>query len=169
MSDFQAAYPSPQPPKSSSSKWVWIILLVVVFAMLVCAGLCGGCVFLAGSSADRAHEVAEEVFEEVIEEGVRSVPPFRIALERIKSDSEVKDRLGQPIQESLPAVFNYNESGNGSNAEFKYSITGPKGSAQVHVVGEKIDDQWWYRTLDVTFDDGETIDLADVDIPIQLD
>ena len=161
MSDFQGAYPPPQPPKSSSSKWVWIILLAVVLAMLACAGVCGGFVFLATGTAERV--------QEVVKEGARTVPPFRIALERVQADSEVKDRLGQPIQESFPAVFNYNEGTDGSNAEFKYSVTGPKGSAQVHVVSEKIDDQWWYRTLDVSFDDGETIDLADVDIPIQLE
>ena len=160
MSDFQGAYPHSPPPKSSN-KWIWIVLLAVVLPILGCAGLCGGILFLGRGAAEKA--------QEVIKESARSVPPFRIALERVQADSEVKDRLGQPIQESFPAVFNYNEGTGGSSAEFKYSVTGPKGSAQVHVVGEKIDDQWWYRTLDVTYDDGETTDLADVEFPIQLE
>ncbi len=168
MSDFQGSYPPPQPPKSSSGKWVWIILLAVVLPMFLCAGVCGGFVFLAKRSAETMLETAEKV-QEVVEESVKTAPPFRIALERLQADSEVKDRLGQPIEESFPSVFNYEEGTGGSDAEFKYSVSGPKGTAQVHVVGEKIDDRWFYRTLDVTFEDGETIDLADVDIPIQLD
>jgi hypothetical protein len=161
MSEFQGAYPPPEPPKSSSSKWIWIILLAVVLPMLACAGLCGGFIFMLRGTADKV--------QEVVREGVRSTPPFRIALERIQADPEVQERLGQPIQESFPSVFNYNDSTGGSNAEFRYSISGPQGTAEVHVVGEKIDDQWFYRTLDVSFEDGETIDLADVDIPIQLE
>ena len=161
MSEFQGSYPPPEPPKSSSAKWVWIILLAVLLPMLACAGLCGGFLFWARGAAEKV--------QEVVKEGVRTTTPFRIALERLQADSEVQDGLGQPIQESFPTVFNYNEGMGGSDAEFRYSVSGPKGSAQVHVVGEKFDDQWFYTTLDVTFDDGETADLADVEFPIQLD
>jgi hypothetical protein len=56
----------------------------------------------------------------------------------------------------------------GSNAELDYEVRGPNGKASVHGVAVEIDDQWWFEELDVTCPDGETIDLADVEIPIRL-
>ena len=81
----------------------------------------------------------------------------------------MKERLGEPIQEGIPSLFKYHDGTHSSNAEFRYSVSGPKGSATVHVKGERIDGDWWFKTLDVTFRDGETISLADVDIPIQIE
>jgi hypothetical protein len=167
MSQFQDAYPppEPQPPRSSSGKWIWIVLLAVILPIVACAGVCGGVVFLLRGSAEKIQETVQEA----VKEGTRAAPPFRIALERIQADAEVKSRLGEPIQEGFPAVFNYHEGTDGGDAEFRYSVSGPRGTAQVHVVSEKIDEQWWFTTLDVTFQDGKTCDLADVELPIKLD
>lgn len=81
----------------------------------------------------------------------------------------MKEHLGEPIQEGIPSVFTYEDGTHSSNAEFRYSVSGPKGSATVHVAGERIDGDWWFKTLDVTFEDGETISLGDVDVPIQIE
>jgi hypothetical protein len=110
-----------------------------------------------------------EHVQDAVKEGARAAPPFRLALERIQADPEVKGRVGEPIQEGIPSLFNYRDATDGGDAEFKYAVSGPKGSAAVHVVGEKIEDRWWFRRLDVTFEDGETISLEDADIPIQLE
>ena len=149
------------PPARSPSKWVWIILLVLLVLALACAGLCGGLFFLGWQSVDKV--------KEAVKEGARAAPPYRMASERVQADRKVKERLGEPIRDGIPSLFNYQDGTAGGNAEFRYSVTGPKGSATVHVVSEKIDDRWWFRALGVKFSDGESISLADEDTPIKLE
>jgi hypothetical protein len=163
MSDIQGSYsamPGP-PPRQSSSAWVWILVLVVVLPLLACAGVCGGMIFFARQSVEQV--------QEVIREGAKAAEPFRLALERIQADSQVKESLGEPIQEDFPTVFRYNDNMDSGDAEFRYAINGPLGTADVHVQAEKIDGEWWFSTLEVKISDGETIDLADTDIPINLE
>jgi hypothetical protein len=158
--------PQPPPPRSSSSVWIWLILLLFVVPMLVCGGICGG-FFLLGR---RAAENVQEFAQEVVQEQIRSTPPLRLALEKIGRDRDVAERLGKPIRESLPSLFNYSGGTEGAEAEFRLPVSGPAGSAQVHIRAEFIEGDWWFHTLDVTFDDdGETISLVTEPPPIPLD
>jgi hypothetical protein len=169
MNEYQTPYAAPEPaPRGSSRTWIWVVLLALILPMFLCAGICGGLIAVTRSTKVNMQERVQEAVTQAVKEGAQAAPPFRMALQRVQADPDVQTRLGQPIRESVPSVFNYQDGTDGGNAEFRYQINGPQGNASVHVVAKKIDDQWWFETLDVTFADGETLDLADVELPIEL-
>jgi hypothetical protein len=163
------------PPRKSSNAWVWILVLALFVPMFLCAGLCGGLMLfrvktveVAEQRAKHAVEEARQAATQAAHEAGQRTPYFQTSLKRVQSDIDVKTKLGEPIRQTGSSKFRSQKGPDGSSAELDYEVRGPNGKASVHGVAVEIDDQWWFEKLDVTCEDGETIDLADVEIPIQL-
>ena len=164
MSQIPSPYPtpSPPPPPSSSYTWLWILLVILLVLGLMCAGLCGGLFYLGTRAVQNVQQVVREGFE--------SAAPYLAAVERVRTDREVISRLGELIQPGPPRRFNIRENGPSGTAEFEYEISGAQGKkANVLAEAEKAAGQWSFRVLNVTFEDGQTIDLAKEDGLIPLE
>ncbi len=173
MNEYRAPYSGPEPPspRKSSNTWVWVLLLALIVPMFLCAGLCGGLLLFRVKSVEVAEQHAQQAVREAVQaasEAAQQAPPFHQAMKRVQSDIDVKAKLGEPVQQTGSSTFRSQKNADGGSAELRYDIAGPRGKASVHGLAVEIDDQWWFETLDVTFPDGETIDLADVEIPIKL-
>ena len=175
MNEYRNPYNEPGPRKSSNT-WVWVLLLALIVPMFLCAGLCGGLLLFRVKTAEVQQQHAQRAVHEATQDAVQAAneaaqsgPPYQqLALKRLQTDLEVKAKLGEPIRQTGSSSFRSQKSAGGSSAELRYDIKGPRGKASVQGVAVEIDDRWWFEKLDVTFSDGETLDLADVEIPIKL-
>ena len=129
------------PPQKSSLKWLWILLAIIVVLMLVCAGLCVGLGFWGMQAAKQVS------------------PLYADAVEIVKSSPEVQEQLGSPIEDGLPTQFNVQDQVATGTASYQFGVSGPEGEATVNVEGEKLDGEWEFTLLQVTFDDGTVLDL----------
>jgi len=132
------------PRVSTRGKRAWKRLLVVamvVGGMLATgAGLCAG-VFYYKLAA------------------VKSSAPYCQALEQVRNDRQVIERLGEPIDDVtwMPGGIVEEEQG---MANLHFTVAGPKGSAQVGTQSRRVDGAWGLLTLDVIFDDGQRTSVA---------
>ena len=128
-------------PSKKSCNWPCLIVLIVLAMILVCSGVCGG-VFLAIAGA------------------MKSSPVYRMALERVQSDPQVIEELGQPIAGTswLPTgnIAVTNDSG---RASLDFNVAGPSGSAHVRTEARMIGGQWGLTSVEVHLDGGETLSL----------
>ncbi|WP_173403123.1 cytochrome c oxidase assembly factor 1 family protein [Rhodopirellula sallentina] len=109
-------------------------------ALLVCGGLIGTGVF--------------GVFAMI-----KSSEPYTESLARAQSNVELQSVIGDPIEPSALVQGSINLENDGGEADLNYSVSGPNGSATVHVIGTKADGSWDYSRMDATTADGTTIDL----------
>ena len=68
---------------------------------------------------------------------LKSSEPYQMALERVRTNPQVMDQLGDPIKESswMPTGnFSYNTTNGVASGEatFAFDVAGPKGTAHVH-------------------------------------
>jgi len=130
----------PKPSKKSRN-WPCLILVIALAMVFVCSGLCGG-IFLAISGAKR------------------SSPPYQMALERVQSDPQVIEKLGQPIEGTswLPNgnITVQNDSG---RASFDFDVAGPSGAAHVRAEARMIGGQWGLTSVEVHLEGGATLSL----------
>jgi hypothetical protein len=88
---------------------------------------------------------------------LRSTEPYRMALDKIRKHPAVLEALGQPISESWRTAGRADQS----EADLRFSIQGPKGSAKVHVQARRTQGQWGLVILDVTPESSQkTLNLA---------
>jgi hypothetical protein len=94
---------------------------------------------------------------------LKSAEPYRMALERVRTNPQVIERLGKPIEEAgwMPTGnFSY-QTNNGvtsGKASFDFSVSGPKGTARVHAEAVCRNGKWGFRVLEVTpANSGKTI------------
>ncbi len=174
MNEYKNPYNEP-PPRKSSNAWVWILVLALFVPMLLCAGLCGGLMLLRVKTVEVAEQHAQQEVEEArraateaAREAGQMPASFQASLKRVQLDTDVQAKLGEPIRQTGSSKFRSQKGPDGSSVELDYEVQGPNGKASVQGVAVEIDDQWWFEKLDVTCEDGETIDLADVEIPIRL-
>jgi hypothetical protein len=133
------AYPS-QPPKSGPN-WPLIILIgllaVGAFVSMI-ALIVGGTIF-----------------------SMRSSVPYQEALKRATADPRVVAVLGQPVKPSWMVNGSINvESPGSGHAQLDFTLTGPKGDANVNVVATRVRHVWYYNHITVTPKaTGQPIDL----------
>ncbi len=93
---------------------------------------------------------------------LKSSDPYRIGLERVKANEEVKEALGEPVNPSFVVQGNINLKNNDGEADISFPVSGPKGAGQVHVQGTKTNGVWRYDEISITLEnEGKTIDLTD--------
>jgi TonB family protein len=133
----------PQQPKGCWGRnWKWIVPVGCLGLILVVVALGVGIFFFAMSVIK-----SSEVYQE--------------ALRRAKSNPEVIEQLGQPIQDGWWVKGNVSVRGASGYAAFEIPISGPKKKATVWVVAMKDGGDWKYDTLDVAVEGGSRFSILE--------
>ncbi len=80
--------PPPYPPRSGGSSTLKIVLIVLAVMLVICGGLCAGCLVIANR--------AGTAFKEGLE-SIQLSPAYVQALESAQENEAVLERLGEPI------------------------------------------------------------------------
>ena len=131
--------PLPLPPPKSNGCWKFALIgcgIVVLLAAIGAAGLVFGIFGVIKRS---------DVYTE--------------AKNRAAADSRVIAALGQPIKTGWMVSGSVNISNGSGNANLGFSISGPKGEAQVNAVATREFDRWNFTTLKVKPSGGSVIDV----------
>ena len=94
---------------------------------------------------------------------IKNLEPFQMALAQVRSDENVRERLGEPIEDARWRVSARKEiSGGSGDATLDFDVSGPKGKAHVRAQARLIDEAWGLVLVDVVFSDGEreTLDIG---------
>ncbi len=84
------------------------------------------------------------------------------AMEMVKNNPEVMERIGEPIETNGMSGGSINYSNGFGEAELTIPIKGPKGEATIRVEGQGKDTNWTYDTMDVYIDEtNEIINLLE--------
>lgn len=78
---------------------------------------------------------------------------YKMTMQKIESNEELKEELGQPITNLLspPPSFRMEENADGSGLmDARWEIEGPKGRGRAHVIARMRDAKWEIVTIDVT-------------------
>jgi len=148
---------SPPPSSGGGSSALTIILIVVAVLLLGCAGLCAGCLYVAGRGAKEAGKL--------IEETVKLGGAYVTTESAVRGDQQVIDRLGEPIEmTSQPKRQNTGEY-NPSGETFQFDLKGPKGTAIVSAVATAPDKASPFKvsTIRVTFSDSSVVEVKPPD------
>ena len=139
---------SPEPygqQNSGGGSFFTIVLVILGIILLMCAGVCGGCVFLGY----RAQQGAQQMLQ-TLSLAIRVGAPFMA----VSNSPEVIAKIGEPIEH------------NGENAmreispnEIAVDIKGPSGTAVMTVLYRGTAPNQELSGVKVTFEDGSTIDI----------
>lgn len=140
--------PNPQPPRSSGGLSVLMIILIIAgVLLLLCAGICGGCVLVAQRTATE--------FGSAIE----LLPVQLAASEAVESDPAVIEKLGEPIEQSSPPVRQSSGEIKPAGETFTFDISGPNGTAKVTSTAMKDAGAWKVTVITVQCSDGTTLNV----------
>jgi hypothetical protein len=74
---------------------------------------------------------------------------YHKSLEAVRASKAVEDELGAPLEPSFIVSGSIFVGSSGGRAQVSYDVTGPKGTATVYAVAEKIDGEWVFRSIKV--------------------
>ncbi len=95
-----------------------------------------------------------------VSELITESAPYQDALLKVNEDEYVVNILGEPIETNGIMNGSLSYKNNTGSADISIPIKGPKGEAQLFVVGTKQNDQWTYKEMYVIIDEtDEQIDL----------
>ncbi|EZH74912.1 hypothetical protein ATO12_09270 [Aquimarina atlantica] len=95
-----------------------------------------------------------------VSELITESAPYQDALFKVNEDEYVVNILGEPIETNGIMNGNLSYKNNTGSADISIPIKGPKGEAQLYVVGTKQNDRWTYKEMYVIIDEtDEQIDL----------
>ncbi len=156
MADFDDKPPQyyKAQPQPGGSRAPMVIACCLVVTFLACGGLCAGVVFVGYRFVAEVAPEVGEAFRKV----AASFQPFADAMEKLRTDPVVAERLGEPLEESFPSDFQVHTSNDEGDADLTFSIKGPQGSADVRIKAVQEDEIWRLTELTVTFEDGTTLD-----------
>ncbi len=125
---------APAPRRRS---WLWLLLLIPVAFLVVCGGLCLGIFAIAFTA-------------------IKSSPPYQMALEEVRKDPFVREKLGEPIEDAtwFP-TGNLEVKNDRGEAVLNLQVAGPKGEANVALEARMTGQVWQLNLLEVTFEDGQ--------------
>src|SRR5699024_4457744 len=85
---------------------------------------------------------------------------YRLTVQTVRHDPRAQQLLGQPITAGSP-MGSVSLSGSNGRARLRFEVTGPEGSATIHVLALKSRGQWRVlRAILVDEDSGQRIDLT---------
>ena len=122
------------PPQQSGGGMSVLMIVLIVLGVLVvmCAGLCGGCYLVVRRAGTEIGKGLEEGFK-----SIQLAAAYSDALEIVKENEQVLDRLGEPI-EPVVAMPLYRHDGKGplnkSGETIQFDVKGSKGTGIVSVV-----------------------------------
>jgi hypothetical protein len=133
-----------QPPKTTwwRRNWKWVVpmgCVSVSIPLLFCG--CFALIFTGVFGALKSSDVYQE------------------AVAKAKENKAVQAAIGTPIQEGFFVNGNINLINQGGNANLAIPISGPKGSATVNAVAQKLEGRWIFSTLEVAIEGGNRINL----------
>jgi hypothetical protein len=139
--------PSDQPAQPRPRGWfarnLWWLLPTAILVVVVPIGCCVGIfVWLIGS--------------------LKSSEPYQMALERVRADRQVIEKLGEPVEASdwIPTGnFSHHVNNGVASGEvtFDFNVSGPKGTGRVHAEAVCQNGKWRLRLLQVTPEGGGEI------------
>jgi hypothetical protein len=117
--------------------WPWVLPVGLLGVILACAGCCGGIfVFVFGV--------------------LKSSDVYKQALAKAQANPAVVAQLAEPIQAGWMVMGSIQDQGATGTAGFEFPISGPKGSATIHVQAIKAGGTWTYTALWVQIHPAET-------------
>jgi len=139
--------PGPQRRGGGGMSVLVIILIVLGVLVLLCAGICGGCVYVAQNAARSGMAWAE------------LMPTMDQAISAVSSDPQVIDKLGEPVEiNTLPARDGSGELKPGGE-DFHFTVKGPKGTGKVKGTARQESGSWRITALTVQASDGSTFNV----------
>jgi hypothetical protein len=90
---------------------------------------------------------------------IKSTDAYRGAKVSAERDPRVIAALGTPIHTGFWVIGNVNVDSKGGNADFEFSVKGPKDEARVHAVATRDTSGWHYSQLVVKPEKSPPIDL----------
>ena len=137
--------PIPGPPQQRgwfSRNWGWVVALGCLLPVILLGACVGGIVWFVFGA-------------------IKSSDVYKNALEEVRKNPQVVERLGTPIEPGWWITGNLKtDVNNTGSADFTAPIEGPKGSATMDVEAVLDADGWRYRELKVHFKDGSSVDLT---------
>ncbi|MHC4294030.1 MAG: cytochrome c oxidase assembly factor Coa1 family protein [Planctomycetota bacterium] len=123
--------------------WVWMLIVGIVLVIAMFFAGIGGLVVLAMRMMKRAEA-------------------YQLAIQEVRKDRTVIERLGEPIAEGWYVAGNINVSGSEGFASLSFPISGPKGTATVYAEATRTASKWSIVQLMVEIDQtGEQLILID--------
>jgi hypothetical protein len=135
---------TPAPQKSGGGSVLMIILIVCGVLLLLCAGICGGCVYVTQSAVTSGAAWVE------------LTPVMSAAMNAAQSDQQVLDKLGEPIEISAIPTRTGTGELKPANEDFQFELKGPKGTAKVKGSATKDVGTWKVTAITVQASDGAT-------------
>lgn len=135
-----------RPPAARRSSCLWIVIPVGCLSLLLLG--CGGA-------------IVSLVFG--VTTFIKTSEPFEHALAEVRADPQTVQVLGQPIEAGWWVTGSLRLNNDDGQADFHFPVSGPNGSASVHVRATKNAGSWSYESILVTFDDGAaaSVELAE--------
>ncbi len=127
-----------------SNKWLWMAVGAIALVILSCLCCVGGFAALGGLAVT----------------SILSSEPYVEAVSRAKSNEQVVEALGTPIEEGSFPQGQFNAVNGQKHAAFAISLSGPQGSAVVFVDATEEGATWRYDRFEVVVDGGPTIALT---------
>jgi len=92
---------------------------------------------------------------------IKRTDVYKDALEKVRNDQRVVAALGQPINPGFWVTGNVDANNQKGTASFDFPVSGPNGSAKVHVVAQTEGRKWEYSELVVTPSNGQPINVLE--------
>ncbi len=81
---------------------------------------------------------------------IKSSEPAKEAMAKAMTSPQLRAELGTPIEEGFMVSGNISTSNSSGSASFDIPVSGPKGTANIHVEAKKSSGVWNYSTLEAT-------------------
>jgi len=134
------AMPPPRPGWWSRN-WKWFVPVGCLTMVAIGAGFVAVIVYAAAGM-------------------MKSSDAYKLALEKARSNVQVQQRLGTPIEPGFFVSGSVNVAGSSGKADLTIPIKGPKGEGTIYVDATKFANEWKFNRLEVGFgDDPHRIDL----------
>lgn len=135
----------PGKPTSGGGGWKWLFIIFGIggLGLVACCGICGGLIYFGANA-------------------IRYAPPYQQALAKVRESVEVKDKIGNPIEDTPILQGTESRFVNGDQEmHFSFKAKGPNGEATVVVDASGKGKDWKLHKCTVTFADGTTQELGD--------
>jgi hypothetical protein len=84
---------------------------------------------------------------------VKTSTIYKQTLQKARENPAVRQRIGRPVKGGWFVDGTISVSHLSGQADFLIPLSGPKGKAHLRVVAQKVEGQWIYSALDVSFQD----------------
>ena len=93
---------------------------------------------------------------------IRASEPYQVALELAQTDSDVLTALGEPVEPGIFVLGSIETSGQSGFADLQIPLKGSEQNGTLHVSARRVNGEWQYDTLSVTYGDDQQIIIDDV-------